>query len=573
MDNKFDQNSENQQEQGFTGEYRYKGDPYVAQGGQYTDESAESSASSFEGQTQQTDSAWNSTQYGDSTWNGAQQTQYRQSTGADADPTMTEAQKKAQAKADRKRAKAYRKAQKKAQKTGRSGQKSEGLTGKKVVSAVVLAAIFGVVASGFYQGTNYIGERIRGGHQIQQTSNNSGGATQVGYTSTATGSAIEAGSVTSIAQQCMPSIVSITSTEEAQNYYDLFGNYNQGKESTSSGSGFIIGKSDTELLIATNNHVVDGAKTISVQFVDGEIYEATTKGTDYSADLAVIAVKMADIKESTLGEIRVATLGDSSDVQVGEMVVAIGNALGYGQSVTVGYVSAKDREIQEDSSSSNTIKVIQTDAAINPGNSGGALINMKGEVIGINSAKVADSTVEGMGYAIPISEATPIIDELKNKEELTDSQKGYLGISCKTVSSEMQQYGLPQGVYVSETAEGGPADKAGLQKGDVITKINDVSVSTQESLSERANSYKKGTEVTITYQRNSNGTYKENTVKVKLAGKDALNGLSDSGSNSSSQGGQSGNSDQYGGQDGQEGQDGSNGSGGFGDFWGSLFGY
>ena len=328
MDNKFDQNSENQQEQGFTGEYRYKGDPYVAQGGQYTDESAESSASSFEGQTQQTDSAWNSTQYGDSTWNGAQQTQYRQSTGTDAEPTMTEAQKKAQAKADRKRAKAYRKAQKKAQKTGRSGQKSEGLTGKKVVSAVVLAAIFGVVASGFYQGTNYIGERIRGGHQIQQTSNNSGGATQVGYTSTATGSAIEAGSVTSIAQQCMPSIVSITSTEEAQNYYDLFGNYNQGKESTSSGSGFIIGKSDTELLIATNNHVVDGAKTISVQFVDGEIYEATTKGTDSSADLAVIAVKLADIKESTLGEIRVATLGDSSDVQVGEMVVAIGNALG-----------------------------------------------------------------------------------------------------------------------------------------------------------------------------------------------------------------------------------------------------
>ena len=323
-----------------------------------------------------------------------------------------------------------------------------------------------------------------------------------------------------------------TSTSQGANYYDLFGQQYQGQDTTSAGSGFIVGQNDKELLIATNNHVIDGAKTISVQFIDEQIYEATVKGTDSSNDLAVIAVQTSKIKESTMNKIRVADLGDSSKIKVGEMAVAIGNALGYGQSVTVGYISAKDREISESesgsssSSSSNTIKAIQTDAAINPGNSGGALINMQGQVIGINSAKIAASEVEGVGYAIPISVAKPIIEDLMNKENLKDSEKGYLGISGRTVSDEMAAYNMPNGVYVAEVSKNGAADKAGIQKGDIITSINNMEVRSIESLQEKANSYKKGTQVEIILQRSDSGTYKEKKVKVTLQGSSSLNGLS-----------------------------------------------
>ena len=375
----------------------------------------------------------------------------------------------------------------------------------------------------------------------------------------------------------MPSIVSITSTTEGEGSYDLFGQYYQGQDEVSAGTGFIVGKNDTELLIATNNHVVDGAKAISVQFIDEEVYDAKTKGNDSSADLAVIAVKLKDIKKSTLNSIRISTLGDSSESKVGEMVVAIGNALGYGQSVTVGYVSAKDREITEQSEDGSTqsskMKVIQTDAAINPGNSGGPLLNMRGEVIGINSSKIAASSVEGVGYSIPISEATPIIDELMNREVLTDAQKGYLGISGKTVTEEASNFNMPEGIYVAEVSKDGAADKAGIKQGDIITAINGIKVTTIESLKE--------TKVKITLKRSDNGSYVEKELDVTLQGSGSLNGLQSgkdnsgesSNNNSGNNGSDNNSGDQGNSQGGSDGNDnsGESDSDDFSDGWGSLF--
>ena len=453
---------------------------------------------------------------------------------------------------------------------------SGGITWKKVGACAALAVVFGVVAAVCFQGVCYFSSHVLGINVSAVNTDIRYTTDDVKYTQTATSAAIGTYDVSGIAQNTMPSIVAITSTEEGENYYDLFGQYYQGQDTTSCGSGFIVGKNDSELLIATNNHVIDGAKTISVQFIDEEVYEAKAKGTDSAADLAVIAVKLTDIKPSTLQAIKIASLGDSSEAKVGEMVVAIGNALGYGQSVTVGYISAKDREISESSeksNSKNSIKVIQTDAAINPGNSGGALLNMRGEVIGINSAKIADSSVEGVGYAIPISEATPIIDELMNKEVLTDAQKGYLGISGKTVSQEAASYNMPEGVYVAEVAKDGAAEKAGIKQGDIITAINDIKVTTIESLKEKANSYKKGTKVTITLQRNDNGGYKEQKVEVTLQGEASLNSLPDSttaprsGNGNDSDRGNDGNDS---GQNGSE-NDGNGSDEEYGNGWGNLF--
>lgn len=409
-----------------------------------------------------------------------------------------------------------------------AGERKAGLTWKKVGAVALAAAIFGVVAAACFQGVCYFSSHVLG-INVAALDTPVGYTTDVvNYTQTVSAQAVGTTDVSAIVSQTMPSIVAITSTQEGQNYYDLFGQYIPGQESTSCGSGFVVGKNDKELLVATNNHVIDGAKTISVQFCDEEVYEAKTKGTDASNDLAVIAVKLTDIKSETMHAIRIASLGDSSEARVGEMVVAIGNALGYGQSVTVGYISAKDRQIQasaEDGSGQNNLTVIQTDAAINPGNSGGALLNLRGEVIGINSAKISNSAVEGVGYAIPISEATPIIDELMNKEVLTEEQKGYLGISGRTVSQEALSFHMPEGVYVEEVAKEGAAGKAGIQKGDVITAINDIKVTTIESLKEKANSYKKGTTVTITLQRNTNGEYEEKKLDVTLQGKDSLESI------------------------------------------------
>lgn len=413
--------------------------------------------------------------------------------------------------------------------------------GKKVVLTVAGAVVFGLVAGVCFNGVNYVFDRMNGGttQQLDKTtvSNN---ATGKPSTNDATDNSGNSGStaitdVSAITEQTMPAVVAITSTSEGTAYYDLFGQYSQGEDSTSAGSGFIVGQNEKELLIATNNHVIDGAKTISVQFIDGEIYEATEKGSDSSNDLAVVAVPTSKVKKDTMDKIKIADLGSSDDVKVGEMVIAIGNALGYGQSVTVGYISAKDREITEASetgTSQNKIKAIQTDAAINPGNSGGALINMQGQVIGINSAKIAADSVEGVGYAIPISVATPIIDELMNRETLSDADKGYLGISGSTVSEAATAYNVPYGVYVKEVASGGAADKGGIKANDVITAINKMEVTTMESLQEKVNSYKKGTEITITLQRSNNGKYSEKEVKVTLQGSESLNNLSDGNANS-----------------------------------------
>ncbi len=446
--------------------------------------------------------------------------------------------------------------------------------GMRLLTTAACAVLFGVVSSACFWGITHFTQKASGiSDQSAQSDNKESGSLPSSNTtappvSSPSASLMKAAEndVSAIAEQCMPTVVAITSTTQGADYYDLFGQYYQGKDTTSCGSGFLVGQNDTELLIATNNHVIDNAKTISVQFIDNEIYEAQKKGADSSNDLAVIAVKVSKVKKSTMDKIKIADLGSSETAKVGEMVIAIGNALGYGQSVTVGYISAKDREISESSAngqSQNKIKALQTDAAINPGNSGGALLNMQGQVVGINSAKIADSSVEGVGYAIPISVAMPIIDELMNREDLKDNEKGYLGITGRTVSNEAIAYNVPYGVYVDEVAKGGAAEKAGIKANDVITAVNKMEVTTMESLQEKINSYRKGTKVEITLQRSNNGKYEEKKVTVTLKGKESLDSLPDDNSSDSSQ-------DNDSGDDGNNGNNGGFGNGNDGDpndFW------
>lgn len=327
--------------------------------------------------------------------------------------------------------------------------------------------------------------------------------------------------VSDIASATMPSIVSITnkSVQEVQNYFDMFGmgGQMQEQEVESAGSGIIVGQNDTELLIVTNNHVVENADTLSVAFVDNEVYEAAIKGTDADNDLAVVAVKLEEISDDTMSEIKAIQLGDSENLQVGEQVVAIGNALGYGQSVTTGIVSAVDRQLDEAS-----CNLIQTDAAINPGNSGGALLNANGEVIGINTAKVSADSVEGMGYAIPISDASDIITDLMNQEtktKVSEEEQGYIGIRSEAdVTSDLaDMYNMPTGVYVSEIIDGGAAQKAGIQRGSIITAINGTSVDGMTALQEQLQYYRAGETVTLTVATaGNNGEYENSDVEVTL---------------------------------------------------------
>ncbi len=341
--------------------------------------------------------------------------------------------------------------------------------------------------------------------------------------------------VSDIAEEALPSIVSITtkSVQEVQSYYGMYGMYGyapqqQEQEVEGSGSGIIVGKNDDELLIATNYHVVSGADTLSVAFVDGNAVEASVKGFDEERDLAVVSVSLDDIDKDTMDAISVAKIGSSDDLKVGEQVVAIGNALGYGQSVTTGIVSAKNRRMDSDNNtvtdgsddSSNGVNLIQTDAAINPGNSGGALLNMEGEVVGINSAKLASTEVEGMGYSIAISDVTDILQNLMNetsRDKLDDSEHGTIGIKCISVSSEaVQMYGIPAGVFVSEVTEGGAADKAGLKANSVITEFNGKTVSSADQLIEYLSYYEPGEEVELTVQAPKGTGYEEETIKVTL---------------------------------------------------------
>ena len=342
--------------------------------------------------------------------------------------------------------------------------------------------------------------------------------------------------VSEIASEALPSIVSITtkSVQEVQNYFGMYGMYGyapqqQEQEVEGSGSGIIVGKNDDELLIATNYHVVEGADTLSVAFTDGNAVEASVKGFDEERDLAVVSVSLDDVEDDTMDAISIANIGSSDDLKVGEQVVAIGNALGYGQSVTTGIVSAKNRRMDSDNNtvtdgsddSSDGVNLIQTDAAINPGNSGGALLNANGEVIGINSAKIATETVEGIGYAIPVSDVSDLITNLMNqktKTKVSESERGYIGIKGVDVTSDSaQMYNMPTGVYVSEVISGGGAEKAGITKGAVITGIEGTSVNGMDALQEQLQYYKAGEKVKITIQtQNKNGEYEKKDVEVTL---------------------------------------------------------
>ena len=386
---------------------------------------------------------------------------------------------------------------------------------KKGVAVVASAAVFGGVAGGAFYGIagNQIKKLDALTNTTTEVASTTSAATTESLSLTSTASIGNGMDVSTIAENVMPSVVAINISAIVEQQ-GMFG-YTQQYEAEGSGSGIIIGENDTELLMVTNNHVVSDATTVNVTFADGESYEAQVKSTDSDTDLAIVVVKLSDIKDSTMNSIKIATIGDSDSLKVGEQVVAIGNALGYGQSVTTGIVSAKDR-----TNSTNTTPLIQTDAAINPGNSGGALLNMKGEVIGINSSKYSDTTVEGMGYAIPITAVQDRLDDLMNRqtrEKVDESEKGYLGISCATVSSDVSEaYGIPEGVLVTDVASKSAAEKAGIKANYVITKIDGQSISNAEELTEKLNYYAVGETVPITYEYLKDDAYVEKTVDVTL---------------------------------------------------------
>ena len=381
---------------------------------------------------------------------------------------------------------------------------------KKVALVVGAAVLFGAVGGVTMQGTSYLTGKLLG----KNTKSTVGTTKTVSNAKLTTSTSTVTSDVSDIVENTLPSIVSITnmSVQEVQNF---FGGISQ-QESESAGSGIIISQNDSELLVVTNNHVVEGSDTLTVTFNDGNSVEAQIKGTDSARDLAVVAVPLDKISDDTMNAIKVATLGDSDSLKVGEPAIAIGNALGYGQSVTTGIVSATGRTIDGFDG-----EYIQTDAAINPGNSGGALLNANGEVIGINSAKINSSAVEGMGFAIPISDASDVIQNLMNKEtrsKVSDEERGYLGIKGYDVSEEgAQMYNMPTGVYVKEVMSGGGAEKAGLTKGSIITGFEGSSISGMSSLQEQLQYYKAGEEVTLTVQiPDKNDEYTEKDIKVTL---------------------------------------------------------
>ena len=415
---------------------------------------------------------------------------------------------------------------------------------KKAGATIALAVIFGLVAAVVFQAANFAADRFlntgKSSVQIkttdsvdlQETASDDSTADKVLSDS-------ENGTVAAVAQASMPSVVAIT-TVSVQEIPSFFGYSSRQYKSASTGSGIIVGDNDDELLIATNNHVVDGATTLSVCFIGDDVANAETetvnagdngdlnvedavsakiKGTDADNDLAVVAVKKSDIPEDTLNQIKIAQIGGSDDLAVGQQVVAIGNALGYGQSVTSGWISALNRTISTDDGTNST-GLIQTDAAINPGNRGGALLNMKGELIGINSAKYADSAVEGMGYAIPISKAKPILEELMNREtreKVDSSKKGYLGVSLANLTTEaIEMYNMPTGAFVISVEDDPPAQEAGICKGDIIVKFDGQKVSDGDDLLDKLQYYKSGEKIEAVIARATNGEYEENTIELTL---------------------------------------------------------
>ena len=448
--------------------------------------------------------------------------------------------------------------------------------GKKAAKLVASAAVFGLVAGACFIGVSVAKDKLypSTADRIETTSGTTSAKSE---TSSSSGSSSSSSNVASVVNEVMPSVVSITSTIQSSNYYG-FGT----QESEGAGSGFIIAKTKDNLMIATNNHVVSDATSLTVGFADDTTAKATVVGTDSSADLAVISVKLSDIKDSTASKIKVATLGSSDDLKVGEEVVAIGNALGYGQSVTTGVVSAKNREI---SLTDGTMNLLQTDAAINPGNSGGVLINMDGQVVGINNAKLEDTSVEGMGYAIPISTAKTILTDLMNASSVSTKDAAFLGVVGRDINeSYSSALGIPSGIYVSQVVSGSPAEKAGISAGDVITKFEGNNVSTMSGLKEKLALKKANTKVKITFKRaNQSGTYEEKTVTVTLGKKSDFsdvttdnssdssndsnnnsnngnnNGNSNNGNSNGNSGNSNGNSGDYGYGNGNSGNDNSNG--------------
>ena len=417
-----------------------------------------------------------------------------------------------------------------------NGQGDDGKTPKKkkehkkmpkAVAVTGLALMFGVVSSATFLTTNYVGTKVlKLGTTQKSTSTTSTSAVTSNASLTKTSSVVTS-DVSSVVENVMPSIVSITnmSVQEVQNF---FGGTSK-QESESAGTGIIISQNDSELLVVTNNHVVAGSNTLTVTFADGNSVEAIIKGTDSEYDVAVVAVPLDSISEDTKKAISVATLGDSTELKVGEPAIAIGNALGYGQSVTTGVISALNRSVSETNETTgetteSSVKLIQTDAAINPGNSGGALVNASGEVVGINSSKLVGDSVEGVGYAIPISDVSDLIENLMNQETKTkvaEADQGAIGIKGMSVSTEYsQQLNMPEGVYVSEVTKGGGAEKAGMTRGCIITGINGTTVSSMDDLQEQRQYYAKGDEVELTIQvPQSNGEYQEQSVNVTLGAK------------------------------------------------------
>ena len=413
--------------------------------------------------------------------------------------------------------KAAKKAEKKAKKSGR---KNGGKLLVKAASFVLCAVLLGVISAGAFMGvihaTGY-DDKLEAAINAADK-NNEAHINSVSVNGTiATGTAEGTANVAAIFKNTIPSVVSITSkvVYESQGF-GFFGNGGT-YESTGAGSGIIVSKNDSELLIVTNNHVIDNASSLIISFVDGKEAPATVKGTSEENDLAVVAVKLSDIEESTLNSISLAAFGDSDTLEVGDQVIAIGNALGYGQSLTVGYVSALSRDVTIDGV---TRTLLQTDAAINPGNSGGALLNSRGELIGINSAKYSDTDVEGIGFAIPISSVKELIEELMNKEplvEVDESQASFLGITPANVdSTSAYMYNMPVGVYVYELTAGGPAEQSGLKIRDIITKVDGTSVKSDEELRQMLKYFAGGTTVDITVERAVDGAYQEITIPVQL---------------------------------------------------------
>ena len=401
--------------------------------------------------------------------------------------------------------------------------------GTKIAKCVAIALVFGLVAGTAFEGSSYFFGKVLGKDQataeITKQSPTLNKATAADTSATAkSGDAATVVDVSGIVSNVMPSIVAITNMSETQ-YQNWFGQ-TQNYESESAGSGIIVSQDDEYLYIATNNHVVADSNSITVQFSDDSTVTAEVKGTDSGDDLAVVAVKLSDIEQDTLEKIKVATIGDSDALNAGQSAIAIGNALGYGQSVTTGVISALNREVSvtdEDTGTSTTSELIQTDAAINPGNSGGALLNLNGEVIGINSIKYSDTSVEGMGYAIPINTASPIIEKLINREVVDDSQTAYLGISGVDVSSSVAStYNMPEGVYVYQVVKDSAADQAGLAQGDIITAFDGTKVGSTSELEEQMKYYAAGTQVEVTIQRlanQQNGEYTEQKITVTLGTK------------------------------------------------------